>query len=228
MNNHTQKWVTPLVRLSTSFLFCAALFLSPVSGKGAQSAKALYDQIVTVDESYSACTSLAMSCGQSDKNNCKALSCNTGNAFLGGDSRDRDALTTQLKAQYLAGDLTAAFYWGYINWSDGGKISEPSSKILQDYQKEKYQEAYAGFLRASEGGVGAASWNIAVMYEQGNGLTRSRLAAAEWYAKAGHQHLKNGNREQSLAALERIEEIDAKHRDALSLRAALFPRSRWK
>lgn len=99
---------------------------------------------------------------------------------------------------------------------------------MQDFQREKYEEAYAAFLRASDGGVGEASWNIGVMYEQGNGLTRSKLAAAEWYAKAGRQHLKNGNRERALAALERIEEIESKHPDALKLRTALFPQSKRK
>lgn len=148
--------------------------------------------------------------------------------FLGGDTTERDGLVEKLKVQYATGDLTAAFYWGYLNWNDGGKISDTSKKWMQDYQIGKYKEAYAGFLHASEGGVGEGSWNIAVMYEQGNGLTRSKLAAAEWYAKAGRQHLKNGDRERALAALERIEEIDAKHPDAVKLRALLFPSNKRK
>jgi TPR repeat protein len=60
------------------------------------------------------------------------------------------------------------------------------------------------------------------MYEDGLSVTRSALAAVEWYAQAGMQYAKKGEREMALAALERDEKVDGKHPNAVKLRAQLF------
>jgi TPR repeat protein len=89
--------------------------------------------------------------------------------------------------------------------------------------EEPLKAAMSGFQIASRAGTAAATWNIAVLYERGAGVTQSRLAAAEWYARAGVQYQKAGVREQALAALERVEAIDPQHPDGKSLRADLYP-----
>lgn len=80
-----------------------------------------------------------------------------------------------------------------------------------------------GLRISSKAGDGDSSYNIAQMYQNGFGVPQTKLAAAEWYAKAGSQYLRQGLREVSLSALERAEAIDPKIPDVVALRAQLFP-----
>ena len=209
-------------------LWSAFLLHASTLAQTPENSKETYDQIVAQDEAHSACLAIKINCDHRSNDSCTKISCNTGSMFFGGNTSERNALAANLKANFKAGDLTAAFYWGYLNWIEGERITDTKTELMRNYQSEKFKEAYSGFSSASEGGVAAASWNIAVMYEQGHGLTRSKLAAAEWYAKASRQYLKEGEREKALAALEHIEEIDPKHTEAIKLRAILYQTSKRK
>ena len=60
---------------------------------------------------------------------------------------------------------------------------------VQAFQQGKYQEALALWLPLAERGSVSAQFNIAAMYDQGVGVTRSETEAARWYvmaARAGH------------------------------------------
>ena len=56
-----------------------------------------------------------------------------------------------------------------------------------------------------------AVFYIGEMYRDGQGVVRSEHAAADWYYKAGLLHLKSGNREWALAAVDAIEEVVPGH-----------------
>jgi TPR repeat protein len=207
--------------LTVILVCCSACFFVPLPVMGAESGKSLYDKINALDAKASATDQLAMD---------KALETGSGadmfNAiwrFGGNETIERMALEKELKAQAASGDPESAFYWGYRNFEWGLKAARSSEKLHQDWANDQFKEAYLSFKIASDAGVGAASWNIAVMYEQGNGVTLSKLAAAEWYYKAGRQYFKSGEREKALAVLERIEKVDKNHSDAIKLRAILYP-----
>ena len=90
------------------------------------------------------------------------------------------------------------------------------------------KDARKYFNFASNDGIAAASWNMGVIYETSLGVVGSKLAAIEWYGRAGFQYQADGERESALAALEKMEILDAKHRDSMKLRAVLFPPSKKK
>ena len=95
--------------------------------------------------------------------------------------------------------------------------------FFQSAADDHFADAMAGFRISSKAGDGDSSYNIAQMYLNGFGVPQTKLAAAEWYAKAGSQYLRQGLREVSLSALERAEAIDPKIPEVVALRAQLFP-----
>lgn len=200
-------------------VWCSSLFFMSFSALGAESGKSLYDKIGALDAIHDAAINLMVSKGDTD---------GIIKGVFRSDWKERSALVEQLKSLAVSGDPESAFYWGYLNWIKGRESSASSEKWAQEMVNDNFKEALFGFRIASDAGVGAASWNIAVMYEQGDGVTRSKLAAAEWYSKAGHQYFKAGEREKALAALERIEEIDKKHPAVIKLRSVLYPPSKGK
>ena len=213
---------TKLSSLLCIFICCSSVFIS-YSALGAESGKKLYDTILALDWKSSYDDTLAW-----DK------AAETGDFFsamfrMGGKEMiESFTLQKQLKELAVSGDPEAAFWWGFYNFAKGREAARYSEKLNQDMASDKFKEAYFGYKIASNAGVSEASWNIAIMYEQGYGVILSKLAAAEWYYKAGQQHLKSGNRESALAALERIENIDSKLSDAIKLRSALYTPAKHK
>ena len=186
-----------------------------------ETSKDIYDRIVAIDEKNTSAHVNAIKSG------------NVGDAILGlWDSADEHSkLTKQLKSIAQNGNAAAAFYWGVYNYNKGVNFfsAMQSAKTQNDISVRKkladeaFAEALTSFRISSKAGDGDSSYNIAQMYQNGFGVPQTKLAAAEWYAKAGAQYLRQGLREVSLSALERAEAIDPKIPDVVALRAQLFP-----
>lgn len=129
----------------------------------------------------------------------------------------RGALSTRAETEPLA-----AFYSGLLNLEDAQKLNgftNPNRALVESFSKS----ARKNFVYSSESGIAAASWNMGIIYDTNLGVPGSKLAAIEWFGRAGHQYLSEGERETALAALEKIETLDPNHRESKRLRNALFP-----
>ena len=131
-------------------------------------------------------------------------------------------LETRLRLQKVietradAGDSAASFYTGVLKSVFGAKLN---SEKRTNAGIDEYETATIYYKRACLAGVFNGCWNVATIYLNGDGLTRSGLAAAEWFYRAGVGYLANGERERALAALESMQKIDSKH--PLAVRLAL-------
>lgn len=137
---------------------------------------------------------------------------------------DSDRQTGELKGKLnkeAETDPVAAFYAGFLNLEDAQKFN--NSVAMTESVEAWSKDARKWFTFASSSGIAAASWNMGVIYSTNLGVIGSKLAAIEWYGLAGHQYLRDGERESALAALEKIERMEIKHRDSIRLRQALFP-----
>lgn len=126
-------------------------------------------------------------------------------------------------------DPAAAFYSGLLDlksaqsWAARGNLSDREQTDNDRNVESMSATARKKFIFASSAGIPAAMWNLGIIYSTGLGVAGSKLAAIEWYGRAGIQYLKDGERETALAALEKMESLDAKHQDCVKLRAALYP-----
>ncbi len=122
--------------------------------------------------------------------------------------------------QRASKDPIAAFYRGLLAMESAQlaqRVDAPKQHV-----EDASRKAREMFELASRGGIAAASWNIAQIYATSLGVIGSNLAAIEWYSRAGHQFFSAGERESALAALERIEKMDARHPESRRLRSVLF------
>jgi TPR repeat protein len=120
-------------------------------------------------------------------------------------------LKKSLETKVNHGEPIAMFYAAMLK-EDDARFDRAFSEKYQNMSRikdsnEKYDLAIQLFKQAGDAGINAAYWNVAVAYENGFGNTTSKLAAIEWYYKAGVGYLKDGYREQALAALEAIQAI---------------------
>ena len=113
-----------------------------------------------------------------------------------------------LKKRANAGDSHALFYMGILS-AESGAPSNREGKTK--YGTAEYENAIGYYKKACAAGLPNACWNVANIYVDGLGETKSGLAAAEWFYTAGLGYLANGQRERALAALEEIQKIDSKH-----------------
>lgn len=111
-------------------------------------------------------------------------------------------------------DAMAAFY--------AATLAQEAAKLASDVERPKlYAKVVTFWKQAGEAGEPGGFWNLAVMCQNGEGVTRSKLAAVEWYYKAGVAYLGKGEREKALAALEAVRSIDATSGLAQKLAARL-------
>jgi TPR repeat protein len=199
----------------------AALIAAASSAAAQPDARALYNQLVAIEKQDESERDLAMLRGD-------VAAAVMGSASSAERFKTSLEIEQQLKDAGFSGDALAAFYWGLLKASQGAKFNSTGKDVYRQAGAEAFKEALSGFQVASRAGLGAASWNIATMYEGGLGVTQSALAAAEWYALAGMQYAKKGEREMALAALERVEKVDSRHPDAIQLRAQLFPKAKGR
>jgi hypothetical protein len=101
-------------------------------------------------------------------------------------------------------DALAAFYTALLSVEAAKRVG-PSNE-----RDRLYGNAVAFWKRSGDAGDAGAYWNLAVMYQSGEGVLRSNLAAIEWFYKAGTGFLRLHEREKALAALEAIQSIDRK------------------
>ena len=206
----------------TRLLLALSLVLTMVVPTNAQeTSKDIYDRLLAIDEKLLA---VWVSGYKSNNFNDAMLA-----VLDSGDEHSK--LSKKLKSTALSGNTVAAFYWGVYNYNKGvdnfSALQESKTKndlsVRKQLADENFAEALASFRISSKAGDGDSSYNIAQMYQNGFGVPQTKLAAAEWYAKAGAQYLRQGLREVSLSALERAEAIDPKIPDVVALRAQLFP-----
>ena len=159
---------TKLSGLLCILICCSSMVSISCPDLGAESGKNLYDKIIALDERRLAEYDSGVARGE---------------LWPNGDLITESlALTEKLKSLAISGDAESAFCWGVLKWEEGGKLANYSpTEFWQKKARDTFNDAYLGFKIASDAGIAAASWNIAVMYEQGNGFTSSKLAAAEWY-----------------------------------------------
>jgi TPR repeat protein len=107
-----------------------------------------------------------------------------------------------LEARGSKGQALAAFYTAMFA-QEAAKRLAPS-----DASNKLFEKAVIFWKRAGDAGDPGAYWNLAVMYQRGEGVMKSKLAAIEWDYKAGVGFLNQGQREKALAALEAIQAMD--------------------
>jgi TPR repeat protein len=208
------------MRSYASAIGLAAALIAAASSAAAQTgARAIYDQLVAIDRQDRFERDLAVQRGD-------VTAAVWGSASSAERFKTALELQQELKTTALSGDSQAAFYWGLFNLNRGNRFEAGGKEVYREFAAELFRDALKGFQIASQAGIGSASWNIAAMYEAGAGVTKSDLAAAEWFARAGMQYAQKGERELALAALERVEKVDATHPDAIKLRAQLFPKGK--
>lgn len=116
-----------------------------------------------------------------------------------------------LETKASRGDLMAMFYVALLKTDNARLLRAVGEKYTNmnmiKESDDEYDLALQLFKQAGDAGISAAYWNVAVAYANGHGSTSSKLAAIEWYYKAGVGYLKDGDRERALAALEAIQAI---------------------
>ena len=90
-------------------------------------------------------------------------------------------------------------------------------------ERGDYEEALRLWRPLAEQGIPKAQFNLAVLYQNGEGVLQSDSAAIDWYYKAGMKFIEVGNREGALTAYDRIKWINAGHFLGRKLQKALYP-----
>jgi hypothetical protein len=198
-----------MIRFCTFFLLLA-VFTSPSFAQERRDPKAMYDRIKYLD--YKRDEAL-----RDEKDSGKAVS--MGFFCTTDDCKEATDLASELDKRGET-EPVAAFYAGLRNLEFAQRANVHG---LTKWVESSSKDARRRFVAASTAGIAAASWNMGVIYATNLGVVGSNLAAIEWYARAGLQYLNHGERETALAALEKVEGMDAKHPDSTRLRAALFP-----
>lgn len=184
-----------------ALILCATFSTNTLADAGQQTAEQIYNKINqndSISANYAKLAPWLKSPDHDQKNIAR--------------SNETSALKSLLESKANSGDVNAIFYFAMLikteaisKQVDGEKYQ--SSTLIEE-SKNEYDLAMSLFKKAGAAGISAASWNVAVMYANGYGTTTSKLAAIEWFYKAGIEFLKSGHREQALAALEAIQAIN--------------------
>jgi TPR repeat protein len=134
------------------------------------------------------------------------------------DDMRASVFSTMLVKRSQRGEVAASFYYGVYHW----RTCIALEAVQAPRSKECWQETMTAFRRASEAQIGDASVNIARIYENGFGVTPSKLVAAEWYVKAANQHSMKNDREEALTAIESALNLVPDHPAGLRLRKQML------
>lgn len=129
------------------------------------------------------------------------------------------AFTMALEQRAAGGDAQAAFFAGMRRFD---RCQGMKRAGLVDSTRQCHAEVMQFFQQAHRGGVAAATFNIGTMYENGEGVVASKLAASDWYFQAAQRHRAAGDRSQSLTAFEAALSAAPDHGPAKRLRAELL------
>jgi tetratricopeptide (TPR) repeat protein len=125
-------------------------------------------------------------------------------------------LEQTLKALYEADVANADFYWGTYKLNQGQAVAR-----VPDAARKHFEDALAPLRHAASRGEPSAAWNLALMFANGWGVQASKLAASEWYVRAGEWYARDGDRDTALASLERAEGLDPRSAGVRRLRNKL-------
>lgn len=120
------------------------------------------------------------------------------------------------------GDPYASFFYAVRQWDFCLQLQRLAGDGWAKQAKECWQEVMPAFKRAADSQIADAAFNIARLYENGFGVTPSKLAAAEWYVKSAEQYNKEKSRDEALTAVESALNLVADHPAALRLRKAML------
>ena len=121
-----------------------------------------------------------------------------------------------------AGDPYASFFYAVRQWDLCLQLQRQTGESWANQAKECWQGLMPALKRAADAKIADASFNIARLYENGFGVTPSKLAAADWYVKAADQYNRNKSRDEALTAVESALNLVADHPAALRLRKAML------
>lgn len=129
---------------------------------------------------------------------------------------------TVLQKRGEAGDSSASFFYAARQWDFCLQLQRQTGDGWAKQAKECWQGVMPAFKRAAEAQIADAAFNIARLYENGFGVTPSKLAAAEWYVKSAEQYNRDKSRDEALTAVESALNLVADHPAALRLRKAML------
>jgi TPR repeat protein len=121
-----------------------------------------------------------------------------------------------------AGDAYAALYDGVYNTRVCRGLQLGSKGQQTSAVSDCWQSSLAAFKIASTAGIADGARNVAIMYENGNGVVASKLVAAEWHVKAANQFLASGARDAALISLEAALKLEPDHPSALRLKSNIL------
>lgn len=129
---------------------------------------------------------------------------------------------TELQKRGESGDPYASFFYGVRQWDFCSQMQRKRDELGIKQAMQCWQNVMLFFKRASEAQIADATFNIAKLYENGLGVSPSKLAAADWYVNSASQYNKEKSREEALTALERALELVPDHPAGLRLRKAML------
>lgn len=129
---------------------------------------------------------------------------------------------TVLERRSESGDPYASFYYAVRQWDFCSKLQSQTSDVWAKQAPDCWKKVMPAFKRASDAQIADATFNIARLYQNGYGVTPSKLAAAEWYVKSASQYNKEKAREEALTAVESALNLVPDHPAALRLRKAML------
>lgn len=127
-----------------------------------------------------------------------------------------------LKKRGEEGDPYASFYYAVRQWDFCLQLQHQTNEGWANRTKECWQGVMPALKRAADAKIADAEFNIARLYENGFGVTPSKLAAADWYVKSAEQYNKEKSRDEALTAVESALNLVANHPAALRLRKAML------
>ena len=138
------------------------------------------------------------------------------------DARRASAYQTVLQKRGENGDPYASFYYAVNQWDLCARFQQQGGDDWTKVAKECWQGVMPAFKRASDAQIGAATFNIARLYQNGFGVTQSKLVAADWFVKSADQYNKEKARDEALTALELALNLAPDLPAALRLRKAML------
>lgn len=150
------------------------------------------------------------------------LALDPGKYMWGSDDSFKSTAFATVLSKRAEHDPEASLFDGSHQWTGCVKLQRQSGDVWDRYTQECWQKTLSAFKKASEAGIGDASFNIARQYQNGYGVTASKLVASEWYVKAAEQYSKRKDRDEALTSVERALDLVPDHPAALRLRKAML------